>query len=237
MAQKPTVVFEELLSHYGPQGWWPVSDTEHGKAVYKKRGKPSEHQQFEVCVGAILTQNTAWKNVEKAIHNLKQQQIFSLQKIAKAKPDDIAQAIKPSGYFNQKTKRLQHFCQHFLHNFFSVSAFLKKEKTALRKELLSLHGIGPETADSIILYASQQPVFVVDAYTKRFVHRFYGKKTAELTYEKTQGFFESQLPHSVKLFNEYHALLVEHGKRYCKVRPNCANCFLKQTCRVGKSFI
>ncbi len=220
-------VFEKLLREYGPQGWWPVADSPNGKATYKKRGKLKEFQQFEVCVGAILTQNTAWKNVEKAIENLKSAKLFSLEKIAKAKPGKIAALIKPSGYFNQKTKRLQAFCHHVLKRHKTISNFLQRPKEQLRTELLELHGIGNETADSIILYASQQPVFVVDAYTRRFTERYYGKK---MGYDQTQAFFENQLPKDAGLFNEFHALFVEHAKRYCRTKPDCEKCILNASC-------
>lgn len=224
---KPIAVFNELLKAHNPRGWWPVADSPNGKAEYKKRGKLEGFQQFEVCVGAILTQNTAWKNVEKAIENLKKAKLFSLEKIAKAKPQQIAARIKPSGYFNQKTVRLQLFCRHVLKKHKTVSGFLRQPKEKLRTELLELHGIGPETADSMILYAGQQPVFVVDMYTRRFAERYYGKK---MDYEQTQAFFEGPLPKDAKLFNEFHALFVEHAKQHCAAKPDCKNCPLKKTC-------
>lgn len=224
---EPPAVFQELKNAFGEQGWWPVSDSPNGKAEYKKREKLKGFQQFEVCVGAILTQNTAWTNAEKAIENLKQKKIFSVRTIANAKPETIAGLIKPSGYFNQKTKRLQLFCRHVLKEHKTVSGFLLQPTKKLRTELLELHGIGPETADSIILYAAQQPVFVVDSYTRRFVERYYGKK---MGYEQTQQFFESKLPQKAELFNEFHALLVGHAKQHCKTRPDCEACFLKKTC-------
>ncbi|MFH0954687.1 MAG: endonuclease [Candidatus Micrarchaeota archaeon] len=208
-------------------GWWPAADLPNEKAVYKKRKKLKEFQKFEICVGAILTQNTSWKNAEKSIENLKQQKLFSLEKISHAKPGTIARAIRSSGYYNQKTKKIQAFCRHVLKNHKTIARFLKQPAKKLRSELLSLHGIGPETADSIILYASNQPVFVVDAYTRRFVERFWNKK---LDYKKAQESFETQLPKNAELFNEYHALLVEHAKRFCASKPNCTDCFLGKKC-------
>lgn len=231
---EPQKIFREFFTAYGTQDWWPMADLLRGKATYKKRKKLIEFQQFEVCAGAILTQNTAWKNVEKAIENLKKGKLFSLETVANAQPRQIAALIKPSGYFNQKTKKLQLFCRHVLKKHGSLKKMLEQETQQLRTELLSLHGIGFETADSIILYAAQKPVFVVDAYTRRFAERFYGKK---MGYEQTQAFFENQLPKKTELFNEYHALLVEHAKRFCKTTPDCENCFLKKSCRLPKKTI
>ncbi len=229
---EPKELFNELFNAHGAQGWWPVADSPNGKATYKKRGKLKEFQQFEVCMGAILTQNTSWKNCEKAIENLKKQKLFSLEKISRAKHGTIARAIRSSGYYNQKTKKIQAFCRHVLKNHKKSSALLKQSAEKLRTELLSLHGIGPETADSIILYASEQPVFVADAYTRRFVKRFWKKG---LDYEQTQEFFESQLPKNAELFNEYHALLVEHAKQFCSSKPDCQKCFLGKKCKNPKN--
>ena len=153
--------------------------------------------------------------------------MFSLEKIALAKPEEIGVRIKPSGYFNQKTGRLQLFCRHVLEKHGSTQKMLEPPQEDLRRELLSLHGIGPETADSIILYASQQPVFVVDTYTRRFCERYYGKK---MDYDQTQAFFENQLPKDAELFNEFHALLVEHAKRHCRTKPDCEKCILHAPC-------
>jgi endonuclease-3 related protein len=154
-----------------------------------------------------------------------------LEKIATTKPDRIASLIKPSGYFNQKTKRLRTFCRHVLEKHGTVSGFLRQPKEKLRNELLEMNGIGPETADSIVLYAAQQPSFVVDAYTRRFAERYYGRK---MDYAETQAFFEQQLPESTELFNEFHALLVEHAKRYCKTEAGCVKCSLRKDCKFSQ---
>ncbi len=165
---------------------------------------------------------------QEKIENLKKEKLFSLEKIARAKSQRIAALVRPSGYFNQKTRRLQLFCRHVSEKHGAIPDFLQQPTEKLRLELLELHGIGPETADSIILYASQQPVFVVDAYTRRFTERYYEKK---MGYAQTQQFFESKLPQKAELFNEYHALLVEHAKKNCKKSPGCTSCSLKKNCK------
>lgn len=205
-------LYKKLYSHFGPQHWWPAKS------------------KFEVCVGAILTQNTAWQNVEKAIENLKKERALSIKKIVEMNNKKLAKLIKPSGYYNQKAKKLKFFCKYLLDNYKGdLNKFFNKPISELRAELLSLHGIGNETADSIILYAAEKPVFVVDAYTTRFLGRFYAK--AGLGYVEVQQFFESQLPKDALLFNEFHALLVEFGKNYCKKNPECRECFLQSSCK------
>ena len=212
---KPLTLYKTLYSHFGPQYWWPGQS------------------KFEVCVGAILTQNTAWGNVEKTINNLKRENALSISKILAMHQKSVAKLIKPSGYYNQKAKKLKAFCKHIELNYDgNLKSFLKKPTKELREELLSLYGIGQETADSIILYAAEKPIFVVDAYTVRFVLRFYTK--TGLSYVEAQTLFESQLPKDEKLFNEFHALLVEFGKNYCKKKPECSRCFLNKECSYAK---
>ena len=204
-----------MLETYGPRHWWPAETP------------------FEMCVGAILTQNTAWSNVEKAIDNLKSRGILDLESMHSAPRENIAEAIRPSGYFNQKARRLMMFCDHVVisHNG-CLEDMLYQDIDILRRELLSLHGIGPETADSIILYGACKPVFVVDAYTIRIFTRLGLLSTRD--YHEVQDYFTSNLKEDTGLFNEYHALLVEHGKERCRARPACRGCPLEEgCCRVG----
>jgi len=200
-------LYHKLYHAFGPQSWWP-GDT-----------------PFEVAVGGILTQNTNWGNVEKAIFNLKKQGVLSAKAIHEMPLDDLALLIKPAGYFNIKAKRLKSFID-FLMNDFHGS--MKKMKTgdmySLRDKLLNVNGIGPETADSILLYALEKPVFVIDAYTKRVLSR-HDIMEHDRPYEDFQELFHSSLQTDVQLFNEYHALFVKVGKTFCKRRgPLCEKC-------------
>jgi len=199
--------YRKLFSAFGHQHWWP-GDT-----------------PFEVIVGAILTQNTAWTNVEKAIHNLKKAKLLTPGKLHDLSQDEIAKYIRPAGYFNIKAKRLKHFLNYLFDNYGgNLKKMFKKRTDALRRELLSVNGIGPETADSILLYAGNHPVFVVDAYTKRIFSRHQVVK-ADAEYHDIQELFMKNLPHDVKMFNEYHALIVKAGKDFCRTRkPLCSRC-------------
>lgn len=213
-------IYQQLYSYFGPQGWWPVSKSGKSAPEYRKGffGTLTKQQQFEISVGAILTQNTSWNNVLKALENLKKRNLLSKEKIKSTPTIIIANAIKPAGYFNQKAKKLKAFC----------------ESTAVptREGLLSIWGIGPETADSILLYAYREPVFVIDAYTKRIMHRIGFK---EQSYEELQDLFHSSLPKDHKLFNEFHALFVELAKKNCtKQAPKCNTCPLKDMCNYGQ---
>ena len=199
--------YKKLFTAFGPQHWWP-GDT-----------------PFEVIVGAILTQNTAWTNVEKAIHNLKKAKLLTPGKLHDLSQDEIAKYIRPAGYFNIKAKRLKHFLNYLFDNYGgNLKKMFKKRTDALRRELLSVNGIGPETADSILLYAGNHPVFVVDAYTKRIFSRHQVVK-ADAEYHDIQELFMKNLPHDVKMFNEYHALIVKAGRDFCRTRkPLCSRC-------------
>jgi len=221
-----------LLSHFGPQRWWPV--TGEGKIQPEYSGGPkNEKQQLEVIFGSILTQNTNWKNVEKAIVNLNRNELINAKKIIKIEDKKLAEVIKSSGYHNQKAKKLKNFCRFLLQYYrFDLKKLFDKEAKKLRKELLSINGIGPETADSIILYAAKKPMFVIDAYTKRILNRVGFK---ENTYDDFQKLFMQNLPKSEKLFNEYHALLVSLGKNICKKNPLCKNCPIKEYCDYYRS--
>jgi len=222
-------VYKRLLSEFGPQYWWPVTDKGEFTPAYKPRKAFSEKQRFEICAGAILAQSTDWKNVMKALESLSRAEMLSCEKIADAEQGRIAKLIRPSGYFNQKAKRLLLFAKHLKKNYgCSCSKMFEKPLPLLREELLSLHGIGNETADDIILYAAGKPSFVADAYTMRFVGRFYGKEG--ISYVEAKLFFELQLPKDAALFNEFHALLVGLGKRFCRKKPDCGECFLGKHC-------
>ncbi len=177
-------------------------------------------------VGAILTQNTNWKNVEKAIFNLKQADALHAEAILDMDNARLRELIRPSGFFNQKADRLKLFCTFYLRH--GKENGLKKLPNP-RAELLAQKGIGPETADSILLYALQMPVFVVDAYTRRIFSRL-GLISADIDYTATQTLFMNHLPADVLLFNTYHALIVEHAKRHCRVKPDCATCPLLCCC-------
>ena len=203
-------VYEILLNEYGPQGWWPVGG----------RYFPEKEDKYEIIVGAILTQNTAWNNVEKALSNLREKGLLSPEKIINIKTDKLADLIKPSGYYNQKAKRLKEVTENIL-------PYLNSNTPPRREELLKIKGIGDETADSILLYAFHIPIFVIDAYTRRLLVRT-GLCEPPCNYDEAQSTFMSNLPRDEKLFNEYHALIVKHGKDICKKAPLCNECILKK---------
>ncbi|MCX8021171.1 MAG: endonuclease III domain-containing protein [Syntrophorhabdaceae bacterium] len=203
-------IFELLFSHYGPRRWWP-GDT-----------------PLEIAIGAILTQNTAWRNVEKAIENLKSLDMLDVKKLYDIETESLANIIKPSGFYNIKAKRLKNLIRLIYEEYGGDIEQLKRHGDSdLRMRLLSVKGIGEETGDSIMLYALNRPIFVVDAYTKRFLenHRLYDGKP---DYQTVQKFFMENLPKDVYLFNEYHALIVSLGKDYCKRAPKCPLCPLKE---------
>jgi endonuclease III related protein len=205
-------IYRRLFDHYGPQHWWPAETP------------------FEVMVGAVLTQNTAWINVERAIENLRQADLLEAEAIAALSLDQLALHLRPSGYFNVKAKRLQALCRWLLGQ--DDAKDLATE--ALRQQLLSIHGVGPETADDILLYAYQRPVFVIDAYTRRLFSRL-GLLDGEQSYETLRATFERALPPEVAIYNEYHALIVHHAKQLCRPKPQCESCFLKAKCHRGRS--
>lgn len=199
-------IYKKLFNHYGLQFWWP-GDT-----------------QIEVIVGAVLTQNTSWQNVEKAINNLKSRRLLTLKKLVALPIPELAKLIRPSGFFNIKAYRLHNLLE-FIFNKYQRSLKRMGEVSTkkLRADLLSVKGIGEETADSILLYAFTRPVFVVDAYTKRIFsrHKFISPSTE---YSKIQAFFLNNLPKDIKIYNEYHALIVRLAKEYCRKKPNCIDC-------------
>ncbi len=208
-------IYNSLFKSFGKQYWWP-GETD-----------------FEVVIGAILTQNTNWTNVEKAIRNLKTAKVFTPKKLYEIKIEKLAELIKPSGYFNVKAKRLKHFIEWLFLNYNgSLSKLFKLDYATLRDQLLTVNGIGRETADSIILYAAEKPTFVVDAYTKRVLVR-HKLITEDYDYDEIKAVFEDNLPEKVSLYNEYHALIVMVGKHYCKPKMQCEECPLKNIHRKG----
>lgn len=205
-------IYHELFDCYGPQRWWPSKS------------------RFETCIGAILTQNTAWKNVEKAIANLNDATLLTVDAMAGTSKERIAELIHPSGYFNQKAERVLHFCNFILDRFDgNLDRLFELDLETLRTLLLEQKGIGPETADSIICYAASKPIFVVDAYTKRIMSR---KKILpeNADYDAVQRLFMNNLPVDAALYNEYHALIVRLGATVCKKSsPLCDSCPIRDS--------
>jgi endonuclease III related protein len=221
-------IYKKLLEAYGYQGWFPLLEIEGSNPT--KTGSvngyhPKDYsyprtdlQRFEICVGLILTQNTSWLNVEKALLNLNSLRLIEPKAMLECADDVLKDLIKPAGYFNQKCKKLKEFCAFFLN--------LKSDVE--RGALLNIWGVGPETADSILLYAYHKPVFVIDAYTKRIFSRLGFEFNG---YDDLQAKFHSSLEMDHKLFNEFHALIVEHAKRSCMVKPKCSECVLNKVCK------
>ncbi len=198
--------YEKLLAAFGPQNWWPAETP------------------FEVIVGAVLTQNTSWKNVEYALENLREVGALSLDVIHAMHAEELAELIRPAGYYNIKAKRLKNLVRFIVeqHNGDLPQLFARSAHD-LREQLLQVNGIGFETADSIVLYAAHLPIFVVDAYTARVLKR-HGWIEPEADYQAIQELFEYHLPQDVSLYNEYHALIVRVGKEYCGKKPKCEQC-------------
>ena len=212
-------IYETLFDAYGPQGWWPVTPAGKVAPVYGYGCRTPVHQ-FEIAAGALLTQNTAWKNVEKALIAMHEANIYSPGDVVNVSRTMLAQLIRPAGYHNQKAERLQLLAHYFC----------KTPVLAKRQNLLALKGVGPETADSILLYAFEQSYFVIDAYTRRIFSRL-GFLHEDASYDEWQCFFQANLPQEAGLFQEYHALLVEHAKRFCKKKPACGMCVLQSVCK------
>ena len=219
----PGVVYKKLLGYFGRQGWWPVTPAGclHPEYFPGRYPRLSEKELFEICSGAILTQNTAWTNVEKALFNLHAAGVFLPADALVLTERRLAELIRPSGYYNQKAARLRMFARH-CESSGSVSALFMPPLPAARNALLSLNGIGPETADSMLLYAGGKRIFVVDAYTLRLSERL-GWNVAR-QYDALQRYFMESLPPSVKLYMEFHALIVAVGKNFCRRTPQCVGC-------------
>ncbi len=198
--------YSRMFDYFGPRHWWPGDSP------------------LEVIIGAILTQNTAWANVEKAIKNIKSARALSIEKLYEIPDETLSEWIRPSGYFNIKTKRLKamiRFIRDTYHG--NLGEMAKTPLPILREQLLGVYGVGNETADSILLYALEKPIFVVDAYTHRIFSR-HQVIDAKATYEEIQRLFMKNLPEDSQLYNEYHALIVETGKTFCRRKPRCDQC-------------
>ena len=210
ISEQLTEIYKLLFDSFGPQHWWPGQT------------------QFEIITGAILTQNTSWANVEKAIANLKSAGCLTPKKLHQLDVSQLAEYIRPAGYYNIKTKRLKNFINWLFDNYDGQPANLENIDTGqLRAELLAINGIGFETADSILLYAFERPVFVIDAYTARIAFR-HQLIEPDAVYEQLRELFQSNLPEDTQLFNEYHALLVRAGKEFCKPKARCPSCPLEK---------
>ncbi len=214
LAERLNHIYHLLYRAYGPQGWWPGETP------------------FEVMVGAVLTQATAWRNVERAIASLKGAGALTPEAIASLPEGELAALVRSAGFYRQKARRLRSLAEAVLRRG-GVEAFLSLPPARLREELLSLKGIGPETADSIILYAAGYPTFVVDAYTRRILGRL-GILPEGAPYEEIKRLFEGALEPDPELYGEYHALLVRHAKEHCRARPRCGGCPLAHLCPQGE---
>lgn len=210
-------LFNVLFRKYGQQDWWPVTDEGMDKPEYKQRKSLSEKQKLEIIIGSILTQNTSWTNAEKAIINLNKYTLIDINNLIHVKEDFLANIIKSAGYYNQKAERIKIMAEFLKNN--PIQELEKLPIQVLRNKLLNIKGIGKETADSMILYAFNKPIFVVDAYTKRLFLRLKLIKES-WDYDQIQDLFHKHLEKDVKLFQEYHALIVEHEKNRRRLIKN-----------------
>ncbi|HDQ41331.1 MAG TPA: endonuclease III domain-containing protein [Desulfonatronum sp.] len=204
-------MYQAMLDFLGPSGWWPAQSP------------------FEMAVGAILTQNTNWQNVEKAIANLRDHDLLEPRRLDAVAPEELERLIQPSGFYRQKARNLQAFLDFLREaDAYDLAVLAGWETGILRNRLLAVRGIGPETADSILLYALGRPVFVVDAYTARICQR-HGLLPEDAGYDELQALFAGRLPENAALYNEYHALLVRVGKGWCRKKaPECHSCPLRE---------
>lgn len=230
MDKKVNGLFKDLLSVYGPQGWWPLVDyrgsnpTKTGSVQGYHPGDyglpKTTNQVYEICLGSLLTQSVGWPSVEKALTNLKKLNAINPKTLLSMDEDALKKAIKQVGYFNQKARKVKEFTRFFVG---------LNGRTPTRDELLSVWGVGKETADSILLYAFKVPTFVVDAYTRRIFSHI-GLINEKDEYDKIKAIFERNIPPDLNTYQEYHALIVEHAKRHCKTKPVCDDCPLKRRC-------
>ncbi|MDH7478478.1 MAG: endonuclease III domain-containing protein [Syntrophomonadaceae bacterium] len=218
MTSKLMHIYRKLLDFFGPRGWWPAQD------------------EWEIVVGAVLTQNVAWRNVEQAISNLRRADVLDLKKMWQADEEKLAQLILPTRFYQVKARKLKTLVNHLVDRYDGeLGRMLNRDTGSVRAELLALWGLGPETVDSILLYAGGHPVFVVDAYTRRIFSRL-GLLPADASYDAMQQFFMRHLPLQPQLYNEYHALIVGLGNRIChNRRPRCNGCPLAVFCRAGSA--
>ncbi|QEE15408.1 endonuclease III domain-containing protein [Promethearchaeum syntrophicum] len=231
-------LYDKLYSNYGSQGWWPllelkpnINPTNRGSYTGYHPGDykypKSEEQIFEIIIGTILAQSTSWVNAERALWNLAQNNLISEKKLNNIGLEALSQLIRSSGYFNQKAKKIQNMLQFLLEN--PISHLKNSKIGILRKKLINIKGIGPETADSIALYAFNKPIFVVDTYTKRLLSRI-GIIPQKSNYEDIQNLFHTQLNSDSVVYNEFHALIVQHCVYICSSKPKCSICFLNRYC-------
>lgn len=210
--KKLTEIYDILLKRFGPQGWWPAKT------------------RFEVVVGAILTQNTNWKNVEKVIGEMERKGLLEPEGLRKISETELGEIVRPVGYYNQKSKKLKNFLEFLFKEYGgSMDNLAEADEDVLRAQLLDLWGVGEETADAILLYAADKPSFVVDAYTKRVFMRM-GMLDGITTYSEIKDFFEENLPKDLELYKEFHALIDELAKNYCLINPGCDLCPVSGLC-------
>jgi len=213
-----TAIYDDLQQAFGAQAWWPAES------------------RFEVLVGAVLTQNAAWRNVEQAIERLRAAALFSPEAILAAPVAQVAECIRPSGYYNIKTRRLRAACEAWM-ALGGESGMAAMPTRTLRDALLAVHGLGPESVDDVLLYGFERPVFVVDAYTRRIFSRL-GLVESRIPYDDLQHHFQADLPVNARQYNEYHALIVQLGKSFCRPRqPRCGDCPLLSRCAHGRAEI
>ncbi len=202
--------YERLLARFGPQHWWPAET------------------RFEVIVGALLMQQTAWRNVEAAIGNLRRAGLLSPAGIASARIPELRRRVRVAGLYQSKPLRLKRFCARLMEFGGDLDAFFARPMAAVREDLLAQEGVGPETADSILLYASETPTFLVDAYTVRIARRLGWIDTDD--YDEVKAWFEARFPRDLASYREFHALLVRHATQVCRPRPRCGECPLNERC-------
>ncbi len=206
-------IYELLLEEYGEQGWWPIGGKYNER--FKRRAKTSS-EKLEISIGAFLAQNTSWENAQRAVLNLREAGLIDRGKLGKMREGEIASLIRPAGYYNMKARK--------------IKEFLKYSGEITREGLLSVWGCGEETADSILLYAYDVPVFVADAYSRRLFYRL-GLCAEGISYEELRKLAQSALPREPRVLNECHALIVEHAKRHCRAKPECGGCPLAEMCK------
>ena len=217
MRKKILKLYDDLYAEYGELNWWPAETP------------------FEIIIGAILGQATAWRNAAKAINNLKAANVLNPEDMNKLSQDELETLVLPSGYYRAKAKKVRAFLTHLQeHHNNQLDSLFAGELPTLREELLSIYGIGEETADCILLYAAQKPSFVVDTYTYRLLERL-GWFSGKFHYGRLRAMFMDSLPHDYQLFNQYHALIVRHGARICQKTPQCEKCMLRAQCPTGKA--
>jgi endonuclease III related protein len=232
-------LYNSLYSIYGPQGWWPLLDCQENNCNPTNRGlftgyhmkdyelPSTEGGMFEIMLGAILTQNTSWTNAEKALFELQKHNLLKISNYKDINVENLAEYIRSSGYYNQKAKKILNLIDCLEKN--PIDALLKMKILPLREKLLEINGVGPETADSIILYALKKPIFVIDAYTKRILSRL-GIIPVKSKYADIQALFHKQIKANLEVYNEYHALFVQHAVNVCKTKPICEKCQYNSEC-------